>query len=336
MATTPRITTWPDHGLVRREVYPWNTFEPNRLASIPHLNAQMARVAPKLEVRAVELPALGAASDPDHDVSIQLGVFAKEDIAPGEVILEETSLLTANNRLNDALCDACSATLPDLGDSATTTTTMACADCETIFCSAQCHDPATKLYHPAICDTDITTIAKDVHAAEAADALYTQLLVRALALAQTQNTHPLLLSEVHAIWGDLQPLQHTHVLSPSPSRTTSASPSTFSTPCPSTPSRTTATTTPGSSIHCTPNSDRRRRRASPRHHQRTTRTRRHGPEVSAVHPHVVSGESLVRSECELEMGREDAVVGTGDEACVGEECRAGTTTTTLQGGYCKR
>ena len=48
-------STWPDSGMVRREVYPWNPFESDRLEELDALNAIMAQVAPKLEVRAVEL-----------------------------------------------------------------------------------------------------------------------------------------------------------------------------------------------------------------------------------------------------------------------------------------
>lgn len=56
------ITTsdWPEQGLVRREAYPWNDYEPDRLsqASLQTMNAEMRRVAPKLEVRMTHLPSL--------------------------------------------------------------------------------------------------------------------------------------------------------------------------------------------------------------------------------------------------------------------------------------
>ena len=47
-------------------------------------------------------------SDSDVKTVKQLGVFAKEDITPGEEILKEKSLLTAVSRLHDSYCDACS------------------------------------------------------------------------------------------------------------------------------------------------------------------------------------------------------------------------------------
>lgn len=46
-----------DKGLVRREVYAWNSFEPNRYAegSVRHLNDSLRKVAPKLEAKITEL-----------------------------------------------------------------------------------------------------------------------------------------------------------------------------------------------------------------------------------------------------------------------------------------
>jgi hypothetical protein len=54
------IDEYPDKGLVRRELYPWNTYEPDRfsLEVVESINSDMAVVAPKLEVKVVELPIL--------------------------------------------------------------------------------------------------------------------------------------------------------------------------------------------------------------------------------------------------------------------------------------
>ncbi|KAL9066789.1 MAG: hypothetical protein Q9157_007016 [Trypethelium eluteriae] len=130
---------WPEQSYVRRELYPWNDYEPDRLseASLQTMNLEMHKVAPKLEVRVTELPVLS----PDHNNSDQsasentstikqLGVFASEDLAPGEIILDETSVLTANNRLNDTLCDACSSDLPEL-NSITATNTVSSSNATT-------------------------------------------------------------------------------------------------------------------------------------------------------------------------------------------------------------
>lgn len=202
---------WADDGMVRREVYPWNDFEPDRLNELAQLNEIMAEVAPKLEVKVVELPELTGATDAcrrehnDQGISTQLGVFAKEDLGPNEIVLNETSMLTANNKLQDALCDACSADLPDLGGEEAMSIT-ACPDCEVVFCGSRCLEAAMESYHPALCGMDVEAIAKDVPPAEAADSLYALLLLRALAMAETQECHPLQLNEVKYIWGDFHSL----------------------------------------------------------------------------------------------------------------------------------
>lgn len=200
------IEQYPDQGMVRRECYPWNDHEPNRCSdeSVAFLNAEMQKVAPKLEVKATDLPALAG----EEGTSRQLGVFAKEDIAPGGFVLEETSLLTANNRLQDALCDACSADLPEMTDPAFAEV-VDCPECSVVFCNQHCFDLAMEEYHPATCDRGVEDIAKNVPPTEAANTLYTLLLLRALAMAETQSLHPLDLKYVKFIWGDY----HTHPLS---------------------------------------------------------------------------------------------------------------------------
>lgn len=195
---------WPDYGMVRREHYPWNDFEPSRLDQLPILNAMMAEVAPKLEVKVVTLKALDCGSSTTAvDAVRQLGVFAKADIEPGEVLLDESSMLTANNKLLDALCDACSADLPGLAPDVSSRT-VSCPDCEAVFCSDECYKKAMEMYHPALCDMGVEAIARDVPPAEAADSLYCLLLLRALAMAETQQCHPLDLKEVKYIWGDFR------------------------------------------------------------------------------------------------------------------------------------
>lgn len=77
---------------------------------------------------------------------------------------------------------------------------ISCEECEDVFfCCRECHDLAQETYHPSLCGV---SIEQKVTASEAADSLYTLLLVRAMALAETQGMHPLELKEVRYIWGD--------------------------------------------------------------------------------------------------------------------------------------
>ncbi|KAK3692537.1 hypothetical protein B0T22DRAFT_369759 [Podospora appendiculata] len=199
--------TLPDRGLVRREIYPWNIHEPDRFSdeSLSLLNEKLATVAPKCEVKVSCLPVLleGESDTDDYEIiptCNQLGLFAKEDIAPGEAVLQEYSLLTASNRLKESTCDACGETLPPLQ---LDTQAVNCPECyDTVFCDQDCFDKAQEEYHPAVCDKDIDSIAKDPEARESDDALYLLLLARLLAMSTHQEIHPLEVSQIKYIWGD--------------------------------------------------------------------------------------------------------------------------------------
>ena len=204
------INDLPDNGLVRREVYPWNDHEPDRFSkeSLRALNHDLASMAPKCAIKVATLPVLleGASNTDDYEIiptCKQLGVFATEDIKAGDTVLQEYSLLTANNRLKDSICDACGSDLPGLGDDVQPVNCDTCYD--TVFCTQNCHDLAQERYHPAVCEKDVDDIAKDPSAFEADETLYLLLLARVLALAAHQETHPLDVREVKYIWGDFVP-----------------------------------------------------------------------------------------------------------------------------------
>ena len=204
------INKLPDQGLARREVYPWNDHEPDRFSaeSLDFLNSELKEVAPKCEVKATFLPTLVEVPLEGEkalatETNKQLGLFAKEDISPGETVLDEYTVLTANNRLKESLCDACSTLLPPLGPDSTTVSCPSCTD--TMSCNEYCLTHAQETYHPSICDKDLDTIAKDPDPKETPNALYLLLLSRTLAMAATQDIHPLDLKEVKYIWGDFLP-----------------------------------------------------------------------------------------------------------------------------------
>lgn len=119
------------------------------------------------------------------------------------MVLDELSLLTASSRMNDTFCDACSLRLTIAASSEDVNNNVACEECqETVFCSPRCLELAQESYHPAVCERDVSSLSRDVPAREAADALYSLLLMRTLAMSETQDVHPLDLREVKYIWGD--------------------------------------------------------------------------------------------------------------------------------------
>lgn len=188
----------PDNTLVRRELYPWNKQEPERISDgfVSSLNEQLHRTAALCEVRVTKYPTLHGGTG----TITQLGVFATRDIDPGEVVLDERSLLAADNSLDDTLCDACSAELPSPSDDAPSFSCLECDDI--IFCSQVCLDAAMETYHPAVCGKDVNSICRQADPKEISDTLYFLLLARAIAMAETQDTHPLELKEISSLWGD--------------------------------------------------------------------------------------------------------------------------------------
>ncbi|KAA6411027.1 MAG: hypothetical protein FRX48_05338 [Lasallia pustulata] len=168
-------TDLPDEGSVRRELYPWNTHDPDRFsATTPKRRAPKS---PPQMRRPTHLPPLLTSSNPPKTTIQQLGLFATADIPPGDV--PRPPPLTPSS--HPYACPSC----PD-----------------TVFCSAPCLSLAQTHYHPAICGKDIDAIGKDTAAPDAVNALYLLLLFRAVALAETQATHPLDLRETKYLWGD--------------------------------------------------------------------------------------------------------------------------------------
>lgn len=80
---------------------------------------------------------------------------------------------------------------------------VACEVCEeATFCSSECLELAQDSYHPALCERGVGALSRDVAPKEAADALYSLLLLRTFAMVETQDVHPLDLRELKYIWGD--------------------------------------------------------------------------------------------------------------------------------------
>ena len=202
------IDRLPARALVPAMLYPWNEHEPDRFApeNLEKLNASLRAVAPKLEVRATNLPVLSPEADVGDSAGAvttvrQLGLFAASDLSPGELLLQERSLLAVGLALDDPVCDCCGGPL-----SANVNESHACPDCDdTVFCCEECQTLATESYHSIVCGKDVETVARGTPPAEAADALYLLLLTRAIALAESREAHILDLDEVRFLWGDFVP-----------------------------------------------------------------------------------------------------------------------------------
>lgn len=236
------VESWDDafhYGLSRREVYPWNVYEGDRMSApaLREINQRLLDASEgQLVVRKTILPDVSskAASLEDQTANLdvnassvksenaQLGLFTTRDLPPNTIILHERSVLTAIRPHGEALCDACAGDLSDVPSEAR----QICPGCGIPFCSLECLDIAMKTYHapnttddetdegfpPAatpFCpgstgEADIANLGR----AEGSDTpewdLYFLLVTRALQMAETLDCHPLEIWECKYLWGSFE------------------------------------------------------------------------------------------------------------------------------------
>src|SRR5690606_35724430 len=93
------LITDGEFGSCRREVYPWNIHERERLneENLAELNGLMQKCSNgAVKVAVVELPVLGATKNSESGVietNKQLGVYATRDIKSGEEFFRESSFV---------------------------------------------------------------------------------------------------------------------------------------------------------------------------------------------------------------------------------------------------
>lgn len=212
-------------GSARRDTYIWNCHEPDRSSPdmLVSLNALLKPVAPYLEAQCVELPVLDRSdrvrshtkardlgmesSYRDRPAkSLQLGLFAKVDLQPGQSILNENSVLTAVRPLDASLCYNCGASISEpLTASSSPDDSISCSCCgdAAVFCSQACLDIAQTNYHSTTCgNEDIDLLGRGEDSDTPSEDLYFLLLVRTFAISHARDIHPLELPETRYLWGE--------------------------------------------------------------------------------------------------------------------------------------
>lgn len=134
-------------GFSRREMYPWSAHELSRNSpdAVGEINTYLSTISETIEAKVTALPAFNHNGLATEEVSLQLGLFAKQDLLPGQLVLNEKSLLTAIRPFEDAICDACGQELDGIPFEAI----RQCDgdDCDVTFCSEDCKTRAVKEYH---------------------------------------------------------------------------------------------------------------------------------------------------------------------------------------------
>lgn len=141
-----RLEMQDQTGAIKIRPYPWMTTEmlTRDLQSLASLNSERGKAATQTcEFRYSSIQdRLSVAAD-DASANRQIGVFAKKDIKPGDLIFTETtttSYINASNR-----CDACRAKMPSDQSSI-----VWCSD--VFFCNAECRKRARDVYHRVACE----------------------------------------------------------------------------------------------------------------------------------------------------------------------------------------
>lgn len=216
-------------GFARREIYRWNSHEPERSSSATRdaLNEMLKPVAPHLEVRSVELPVLansgvtdcspsggetiGTPSQRDRSgKSLQLGLFAKTDLPASSEIHHEPYVLAAVRPLDASLCHNCGVSIPEPLSACSNSSDKpvccpSCADAA-VFCSHACLDIAQTKYHSTTCGNEfVDPLGRDEISTNPSEDLYFLLLARAFAMSQSQKIHPLELPETKYLCGVFAP-----------------------------------------------------------------------------------------------------------------------------------
>ena len=224
-------------GFSRREIYPWNEHEPDRMSDecLRELNEKMKEVSDCLEVRKTNLPSTSTPHISKQQIlpapntstptspeiqNAQLGLFTTRPLLPNQPILKELSLLTAIRPHGTSLCDACAT---DISPQLPLHSRYSCPACDIPFCSSECQSLALAQYHvPNIGDEENEagypvegtpfcagkTGRADVHELGRAEGsempewdLYFLLVVRCVMIAETRGVCPLELDEVRWLWG---------------------------------------------------------------------------------------------------------------------------------------
>ena len=120
------------------------------------------------------------------------GVFAKQDIPEGALILRAKSIYTVVTKPYAGFCWACCASLGH------TRLTLTC--CKAMFCSTSCKEQALKNYHNVLCGKDFAWLSKaceDEH--DTAKRMIPLIVMKVLASSLQTNAKPLKLPCVAAL-----------------------------------------------------------------------------------------------------------------------------------------
>ncbi|CAG8530668.1 9791_t:CDS:1 [Dentiscutata erythropus] len=136
--------------------------------------------------------------------TVQLGIFAKEEISEGTVILNEDPFLTVHGYTSPR-CGHCARYIKilnykDFNQNINISTRFNCqnnVNCTEIFCNKQCFDLAMEQYHPALCGKNLQTFLYFLCQNKSGNGDPNPLfLLKIFAYAKIRNISPLEIQEI--------------------------------------------------------------------------------------------------------------------------------------------
>jgi hypothetical protein len=173
-------------GGVRMRLYPWTPkeYRTRNQGQIDAARAELKRCSTKLQIQ----PSILAGSSAHTNKSACLGMFAKKNILPGDVVLSAPALISASNKPFAIRCYNCHADL-----SLASSFSLSC--CPSLrFCSLECRDISESYYHKALCGRDYKEALMTSEASKAgtdSGAVKELVFLRILALCIQAEGHPL-------------------------------------------------------------------------------------------------------------------------------------------------
>jgi len=155
---------------------------------IRSLERELTAVSPKCK-----LARISGSNNPDvfNGPSDVLGVFASSDIAVGDCLFVDTTVIGATNTLltpDEVICEACCGTISPAGQE-----TVSAECCSAVYCAKQCQTGASISYHKVLCGKDFRWLFEAAKTANHVNhpGLDGLVWLRVLSVCVQGNCHPL-------------------------------------------------------------------------------------------------------------------------------------------------
>ncbi|CAG8588795.1 5274_t:CDS:1 [Scutellospora calospora] len=175
--------------------YPWDIERLENLRDEKNIESLQRELSSKR----VNIAQLNLNKQNHKTFTVQLGIFAKEEIPEGTVILNEVPFLTVHG-YTSLRCNHCARNLKITNYKDSVPSYFNCQkniNCTEIFCNKQCYDLAIAQYHTALCGKNLKPFLNILHQHKSGNGDPNPLfLLKIFAIAKMRNISPLYIQEI--------------------------------------------------------------------------------------------------------------------------------------------